>query len=331
MVKTIFITGATGFLGRCIVELLLKRGYKVFALVRSVQKQVYSSRLVFIKGDITTSNLGIGRHSQKLLKDVDYVIHCAAITDVQGKSIKLFETNVGGTKNVLNFARKLSKLKTFVHVSSKSVAGNFEGVFPEDKLPEVKSFHNGYEKSKYQGELLVRKSNLPFIIVRPPTIVGDSKSGMVDKFEGSAYRIISALKKRRLPFYPSKCNGFIYVMPVDKVAEFVVKVCFDSNYIYTTFNITDSSPITFKDFIERTSHLLGVPEPSFTLPGSFWDFFMVLASRASFMNTGSLSLLNQKLRYENKAFILTSQKYKIKYPSLVKYLPVLIKFYNRNS
>jgi len=331
MIKTIFLTGATGFLGRCIVELLLKRGYKVFALVRSIPKRVYGSRLVFIKGDITKKNLGIGRRDERLLKEAGYVIHCAAITDVRDKSVNLFKTNVVGTKNVLRFAGKFPKLKTFVHISSKSVAGNFEGVFPEDTLPEIKSFHNAYEKSKYQGELLVRKSNLPFIIVRPPTIVGDSKSGMVDKFEGSAYRLISALKKRRLPFYPSKCNGFIYVMPVDKVAEFVVKVCFNSKYIYTTFNITDSSPITFKEFIERASKLLGVPEPSFTLPGSFWDFFMVLASRASFMNAGSLSLLNQKLRYENKAFVSASQKYGIKYPSLVKYLPILIKFYIRNS
>lgn len=329
--NTIFITGATGFLGGRVVEMLLEEGYKVIALVRSMPKEDKGGNLLFVKGEITRNSIGLGKKERELLKEVDYVIHCAAIVHFQERSTRLFKTNVQGTKNVLAFAGKLSNLKAFIHISSKSVAGNFEGVFPEQGLPEVKSFHNLYEKSKYEAELLVRKSKLPYVIVRPPTIVGDSKTGSADRFEGSVYKIISALKKRRLYFYPSRCDGYLYIMPVDKVAEFIAKACFDSKYIGGTFNLTDSSPLTFREFIDMSAKFLKVPAPSFTIPGVFWNSFLAMASRAPFVNAGSLSLFNQKLRYVNKAFTTASRKYDIKYPPVAEYLPVLIKFYNRNS
>ena len=331
MMKTIFLTGGTGFLGGKVIEALLKEGHKVIALVRSIPKEDLGDNLIFVKGDITKRNIGISWKDGELLKESNYVIHCAAMAHFQERGAKLFKTNVQGTKNVLNFARKLSNLKAFIYISSKSVAGNYEGIFPENKLPKVKSFHNSYEQSKYRAELLVRKSRPPFVIVRPPTIVGDSKTGSADRFEGSAYRIISALKKRRLPFYPSKCDGFLYIMSVDKVAEFIVKVCLDPKYTRRTFNLTDASPLTFREFMVASAKLLRVPTPSFTLPAPFWNLFLGLASSFPPMNAGSLSLLNQRLEYENRGFITASKKYGIIYPHITDYLPILIKFYNRNS
>lgn len=327
----ILVTGATGFLGGSLVEELLKQGHKVIALVRSLPKEDQGGNLVFVKGEITKRNIGVGKKDRELLKRISYIIHCAALAHFQERSPKLFKTNVQGTKNVLGLARELKNLKAFVHISSKSVAGNFEGVFPEQTLPEIKSFHNAYEKSKYEAEKLVRKSGLPFIIIRPPTIVGDSKTGSADRFEGSAYRIISALVRRRLPFYPGSCDGFLYIMPVDKIAEFITKVYSDKKFLKTTFNLTAPFPFTFRKFIVTSSRLLGVPRPIFTFPSPLWNVTLSLASHTPFAGVGSLALFNQKLRYENKAFVTASRKYGIKYPSLVKYLPILIKFYKENS
>jgi len=336
MITTFFLTGATGFLGRRVIENLLNENGQIFALVRkgSESKLNYlkNKRLTFVRGDVTKKELGISNIDRKFLKHkVTHLIHCAGLRDPNTRSAEVFRVNVTGTKNTLNFAKKLPKLKVFIHISSKAVAGNYEGEFPEQSLPEISNFHNDYEKSKYQAENLVRNNNFEFIIIRPPTIIGDSHTGEVDAFDGSLYRIISAMEQRKLLFYPGLCDGFLHTLPVDTVARFCSEVSMDPTYVNITFNLSASPLLTFREFIDMTSKLLGVSWPSFTMPSFLWNLFIKVFSYLPFLNTGSLSLFNQKLTYENDAFMKACKKHKIVIPALRTYLPNIIHYYQEKN
>lgn len=323
-------------MGKRIIEKLLDKNVHIFVLVRtgsgSKLHYLVQRRISLVRGDITKNGLGINSKEMNSFKNkITYLIHCAGLRDVNKISEKVFSVNVQGTKNTIDFAKKLPKLKVFIHISSKAVAGNYEGNFPEQVLPTISDFHNNYEKSKYLAENMVRVSHIPFIIIRPPTIVGDSQTGKVDTFDGSAYRIISALQQRKLLFYPSACDGFLHVIPVDTVARFCSEVSLDPDYLNFTFNLTERSLLTFREFINLVSKQMRVSRPPFTMPTFFWELFIKTTSYLPFFNTGSLSLFNQKLTYENGAFINACKRHKIVIPKLKEYLAVIIHYYQEQN
>ena len=100
---------------------------------------------------------------------------------------ELRRTNVGGTANVLALARAIHQdhgLARFSHVSTAYVAGRRQGPVPEDSLTDAYGFANGYELSKYEGELLVReaRADLPISVFRPGMVIGDSRTGAIKTF-----------------------------------------------------------------------------------------------------------------------------------------------------
>ena len=150
-------------------------------------RQCLGSRIEVICGDVCLSRLGLNEAAYgDLAERVTHIIHTAA--DWRLVSLEeLRKTNVQGTANVLELAKEANKhhpLERFSHISTAYVAGARTGTVPEDELTDEFGFFTDYERSKYEGELLVQaaKNEFPVSVFRPSMVVGDSQTGAIKTF-----------------------------------------------------------------------------------------------------------------------------------------------------
>jgi len=189
MGKNIFITGASGFLGRNMLEVMLTDSDDDFHLLCRSDRSVASlkerfvwanpSRLSYVRGDVTKPYLGVHGHVRSRLKeDIDEVWHMAASTSFdESKREQIESTNIFGTQNLVTTCKSFKKIKNLFYMSTSYVCGNEQGVIPEEPLNNGSGYKNPYEESKLECERIVRGSKLPFTIIRPSIIVGNSVTG----------------------------------------------------------------------------------------------------------------------------------------------------------
>ncbi|QQR65819.1 MAG: SDR family oxidoreductase [Candidatus Brocadia sp.] len=207
--KTIFITGATGFLGSYITRELFEAGFHLKLLIRnSVNEQakgrisevfpsgkatgsvsdILSDRIEIIKGDISQKYLGLNAQTYSRLSDtVDEVFHCAAATNFyHGSDNTRVQTNVYGTKHLAWFCLS-NKVKRLHYMSTAYVAGTRRNTVFEHELEKNQTFNNNYEKSKFYAEKFLRQfiaqHNIPTTIYRPSIIIGDSRTGFTCNYD----------------------------------------------------------------------------------------------------------------------------------------------------
>lgn len=267
MKKIVFLTGATGFLGTQIVTrliemedirlILLVRGRDLEDSERHLRRAWWEfpelthelgksenfedGRIQVLNGDITYDKLGLenGEYDY-LVENITHVIHTAADLQLNAPLENLRKFNVNGTLNVLKLALKAHKhhkIQRFTHVSTAYVAGLQEGVIKEDSLTDKYGFKSNYERSKYEGELSVKNSDLPTSIFRPGMIIGDSKSGYIKTFN-TIYVLLRLYLKGKLRILPVSDKLKINLVPVDFVSDAVSKLTFDANAEGKTFHLT---------------------------------------------------------------------------------------------
>lgn len=172
--KRVLITGGSGFLGFHLAHFLLKKGFAVTLLdIEENDLRDIKNKVEFINTDIRDA-----KKVNNAFKNVDYVVHAAAALPIIHSRKIIFDTNVTGTKNVLDASLK-NKIKKVVFISSTAVYGVPERV-PETEGDKISPIGD-YGESKVEGEKLCRKyseKGLPVNIIRPKTFLGPERLGV---------------------------------------------------------------------------------------------------------------------------------------------------------
>jgi len=228
-----FVTGATGFIGRYLVqELVDNREGPVYVLCRAgslgrmerLIQQWGSDRVVPVVGDLSSPSLGVdSAWIDEHRGDVQHFFHLAAIYDITADDATNDAMNIDGTRNAMALADDL-QVGTFHQVSSVAAAGDYHGVFTEEMFDEGQPLPSPYHRTKFESEKIVREeSRVPWRVYRPAIVVGHSEDGAMDKIDGPYY-FFPVIKRLRdvLPAWLPLAGvdlGDTNLVPVDYVAK----------------------------------------------------------------------------------------------------------------
>jgi NAD(P)-dependent dehydrogenase (short-subunit alcohol dehydrogenase family) len=250
------VTGGTGFIGRRLVERLLARDGDIYVLARRDSRRRLDEliersgpdgarRIRPVLGDITKPRLGISARklSELRLAGIGHFFHLAAIYDMTSSEEVNQLANVEGTRHALELAAALSS-DCFHHMSSIAVAGQYKGLFREDMFDEGQKLDHPYHRTKFEAERLVRvQADLPWRVYRPSIVVGDSRTGEMDKIDGPYYFFtLVKLARHYLPAWFPLIGpelGYTNVVPVDYVAAAIDEIAHQSGLDRQAFHLTN--------------------------------------------------------------------------------------------
>jgi len=282
-----FVTGATGFIGRHLLERLLERKGTIHCLVRKEslgkfqelreQLGVGEERLVAVVGDLAKPKLGVTPAQQRQLAGkVKHFFHLAALYDLAADAESQIAANVEGTRHALELSDAL-KAGCFHHVSSIAAAGLYSGVFREDMFDEAEELDHPYFRTKHDSEGLVRKEYArPYRIYRPGIVIGDSRTGEIDKIDGPYYffRLIKKMRQTLPPWMPTIGleGGRINLVPVDWVAAALDHIAHKPALDGHTFHLTDPAPRRIGEVLNLFARAGHAPQMTMRLDARMFGF-----------------------------------------------------------
>lgn len=235
--KTIFFTGASGFIGKRIISDLLDEFN--FVILSRNPNQNKSTSIEFIQNDLASLDA-----KSKIFEKIDYVIHAAG--DKKDES-KMYETNVLGTKKIVEVLNNFKHLK-LIHISSGGVLGLYNQKGNGIDEGAICYPNNLYEKTKLEAEkeiLNITEKNR-YIILRPTNVFGENDPS------NKLLNLIETIRANRF-FYINKNArlNYVYVGQISFVIkEFLIKDIF-LNEIYFI-----NSTCTIEEFVNRIQQKL---------------------------------------------------------------------------
>ena len=282
-----FVTGATGFIGRHLVDRLLARKGTIHVLVRKGSRKKLDAigrkmgwdmrRIVPVTGDMTAKNCGLSPAQMRALAGkVRHFFHLAAIYDLTADADSQRVANVDGTRNALDLAAAL-QTGCFHHTSSIAAAGLYPGVFREDMFEEAEGLEDPYLRTKHDSEGLVRKEKrVKWRIYRPGMVVGDSRTGEIDKIDGPYYFFTFLKKLRQMlpPWMPvlGLEGGRINLVPVDYVAAAMDHIAHKPRLDGRTFHLVDPDPMRVGEVLNTFARAGHAPEMTMRLDSRMFAF-----------------------------------------------------------
>lgn len=252
----------------CVVhEKFQKRALEILSELNKADR----ARVEVLEGDTASMDLGLsGKEFRALSETVNVIHHCAAVTYLGVDRRIAEQVNVLGTREVLELAETAKELTRFVHWSSALVSGSRRGFVLEEELEPTEKFRNSIEETRFRAERLVRAAakRLPTTILRPSILVGDSKTGEVDRFDGPYLLIqllLSSPTDLRIPLM-DRGNIPLHLVPIDYVVEAGCTIARDVRSIGKTFHLVDPAPLTAKRVFELLATEAGRPLPRGSVP-----------------------------------------------------------------
>lgn len=208
--RRIFLTGASGVVGQALLAKL--NPASVTCLVRQSSTPIPASTTVV--GDISLPRFGLsGESFRDLAKEIDCIVHAAAVTDFNKPEDLILRTNVHGLDSVFELAAAADA--PLYHISTAFVRPGATGT--QEPV---------YAFSKREGERLIRESGLRHVIIRPSIVIGDSESGMIARFQGF-HSVIGAVMNGFMPIMPASPQAYIDYIPQDTLAEAILALIED--------------------------------------------------------------------------------------------------------
>lgn len=271
---TYFVTGATGFIGRHLVRLLLERDGDVLVLVREGSRERIEElvelwgardRVKVVVGDLRRPRLGLDDEEiARLHGSVEHFFHLAALYDMTADDAGNERINVDGTRNAVELADALGA-GCLHHVSSVAVAGERRGLFREDHFDEGQELPSAYHRTKFEAEKLVREeATVPWRVYRPAIVVGHSQTGEMDKVDGPYY-FFKAIQKTRhaLPeWFPliGPELGYTNIVPVDFVAAALDHIAHQPGLDGQAFHLTNPTAMRVGESLNAFAEAAHAPK-----------------------------------------------------------------------
>ncbi|MBB6365768.1 NAD(P)-dependent dehydrogenase (short-subunit alcohol dehydrogenase family) [Xanthomonas sacchari] len=284
---TYFVTGATGFIGRYLMAKLMRRKGVVHVLLRKESQRKFDAlvreqgwdpkRLVVLHGDVAAAYCGLSAAQRKALHGkVKHFFHLAALYDLTAKAEEQRVANLDGTRNALELAAQLGA-GIFHHTSSIAVAGLYPGIFREDMFEEAEGLDDPYLRTKHDAEALVRaETRIKWRIYRPAMVVGDSRTGAIDKIDGPYYffPLIKKLRQLLPPWAPMLGieGGRINLVPVDFVADAMDHIAHKPKLDGHTFHLTDPEPLRVGEVLNVFCRAGHAPEMTLRVDARMFAF-----------------------------------------------------------
>lgn len=281
---TVFVTGATGFLGSHLTCLLLKQGYRVIALRRNPKTDgLFTKTHLFhqlpaayqpawVTGDILDID-DLTEH----IHNVDAVFHCAAKVSFQKKDKHaLMSNNVLGTRNVVNACLK-NNIPKLVYSSSVAAIGRTdEGKTITENTDWVESKYNSqYAISKNLAEQEVwrgKEEGLKVTMVNPGIILGFG-DGVLGS--NQLYNMIN----KGQPLYPTGSNGFVGVEDVSRLMLFLYE-----NNLWNNRYLCVSENLKYQHLFNQIADAMGKKQPRIKLAGSVYYLGVAVSKFLEFLH-----------------------------------------------
>lgn len=242
----VLVTGATGFIGKRLVERLVVQGHEVVALVRRITPALEHPSVTVVRGSLTDPEA-----ARRGADGCDAVVHLAVASGTSDPKV-VREVNLDATRVLLD-AAKAAGVGRFVFTSTISAT--------RAKL-------GPYGTTKREGERMVAASGIPFVNVRPSLVYGEGGLGL--------FSTLTAYLKG-LPVVPVIGNGRIELDPVhvDDVCAVIERCLTEPHVLGNTYDLLGPERVTFNEFLARVSRRIGVKKPVVHIPG----WFALLAAR----------------------------------------------------
>ena len=269
---TVFLTGATGFLGGAVLSEFLDPALEdeVICLVRAEDQESAERRVRFsvarfgwggplpdrvkvVRGDLLSSDW----HRAPELDRVTHVLHLAASTSF-GAHEFIHKTNVQGALSVAK-AMRGRPIGRYIHTGTATICGaRLPGVVREDESPSDHARHLvAYTRSKAEAErqLAARYRDLPIVVARPSIVVGDTRFGCAPS--GSIFWVLRAVEALR--FIAWDPSSRIDVVPVDWAAAALIHLLFAPRLRHSRYHVSagTGSAIRWDDLAAEYARICG--------------------------------------------------------------------------
>jgi nucleoside-diphosphate-sugar epimerase len=284
----VLVTGATGFLGGRLAQVLVARGETVRILARpgSDRRHLADLPLEIVRGDLAAS-----ASLAAAVKGVTHIYHCAACSTDWAPWDVFYAANVAGVSNLLDAALQVSSLQRFLHVSTTDVYG-YPAV-PSDESHPLTDVGLPYNRTKCQGEECVwqaSRSGLPVTVVRPATIYGPrSKDFVIEIARLIRQETMAVVDGGRSP------GGFCYV---DNAVDAIIRAATVPEALGRAYNIADGTGVTWRRYIDALADGLGQRRPWINIP-----------STVAFPLARSLELTHRLLRLPGRPLLTRNAVY----------------------
>jgi UDP-glucose 4-epimerase len=321
--KLALVTGACGFVGSHMLDLLIEKGIKVRAtdLESADRSYVDSLGVEFVPADLTRKET-----LRPILDGADYVFHTASVFNYSAPWDLLHRVNVEGTRNLCEVALETNP-EIIVNWSSGAIYGVSKELPTKENSPIAPS--NNYEKSKWMQEQTAlefhRKYGLPVTVIRPAAIYGPrSKYGAITPIfmlaRGELQAILGSGKT---------IGAFVHVRDVVGSTLFLVG---KKEAVGESYNIADDSHYTNEELLLYAAELLEVKIRKFHIPASVINFMAWWSGWKAKLKGKKPGLEKDAIKYLFHNYWLDNSKikelgYKLIYPDIKEGLKETIRWY----
>lgn len=344
------LTGFPGFIGRRLAARLLDDGSadrlaaivepRMMATAQEAVAGLDGERIELLAGDVTRPRLGLEADDyERLTADIAVVHHLAAVYDLAVPLEVAQRVNVDGTGNVLVLCRDCERLERLNYVSTAYVAGERTGTVYEHELLFGQRFKNHYESTKFQAEVWVRSEldRVPTTILRPAIVVGDSRTGETQKFDGPYYvlRFIAASVRRGLPIANiGRGSAPFNVVPVDFIVDALLAAGADPAAAGETLHLCDPDPLSVAELFGLLCRAYAGTEPRLRVPPPIVAAALRVEPVRRFFGGAppqSIRYLNHPVHYDTRRAEELLGRHGLSCPPFGDYARSLVDFYRANE